>query len=588
MSPIARQLRWLIALRLVVVTSLLVSYGLLTLVPQGTIDPATVPEVPTPGGALPTEGFEPSTVQIGSAQIVPGLTARVVLGLAGATYLASLLYLLLLSLGRRYPAQAFLQLCGDLLLVTAIVYYTGGINSPFSTIYLLVIAVASFLLGRRNRFVIAVFAYVLYASLLLSLYFGWLQAVTPVTETASPSRLVYNLTVNLVAFGSVALLTSYLALRSRVTRTELELEEKLEDLADLKVVHRDVIQSINSGLITTDLEGRITSVNRTGEEILGRGEEELLREPIQSVGLVTEEQWQEALASAEAERKLRIETRLERDGEEALIGFSLSPLSDAEGVPRGHIVIFQDLTRWQELQDRVRLKDRMAAVGEMAAGLAHEVGNPLAAISGSVQMLSHKVQEGSSEGKLLDILLKESQRLDRTIKGFLRFARPKERASVHFDIAQLIEENVELLRNSPEVLAGHSLELDLQPPTAMIVADPDLISQIFWNLARNALKAMPEGGRLRVSGSLDPEHYTLRFIDTGRGMGDEERTNLFHPFKSFFDSGSGIGMAIVYRIVEEHGGDLRVDSEPGVGTSIAVELPLGGTGTQPILLENLS
>jgi len=218
----------------------------------------------------------------------------------------------------------------------------------------------------------------------------------------------------------------------------------------------------------------------------------------------------------------------------------------------------------------------MAAVGELAAGIAHEIGNPLAAISGSVQLLAKSLGGDSSERKLVEILIRESQRLDRTIKGFLRFARPRERAVRRFDVAALLAETFELLRNSEEVAPGHRLELRLDPPSVAIHADPDQVTQIFWNLARNALKAMPDGGTLEVVGELDGDLYRIRFIDSGRGMGTEERANLFHPFKSFFDTGSGIGMAIVYRIVQEHEGRLRVDSRPGGGTTIEVELPRRG------------
>jgi two-component system sensor histidine kinase PilS (NtrC family) len=191
-------------------------------------------------------------------------------------------------------------------------------------------------------------------------------------------------------------------------------------------------------------------------------------------------------------------------------------------------------------------------------------------------MLAKSLGGDGAARKLVDILIRESQRLDRTIKGFLRFARPRERAVVQFDIAALLTETFELLRNSEEVAAGHRLELRLDPPSAAIHADPDQVSQIFWNLARNALKAMPGGGTLKVVGELDADAYRLRFTDTGHGMGAEERANLFHPFKSFFDTGSGIGMAIVYRIVQEHEGRLRVDSRPGAGTTIEVALPRRG------------
>ena len=235
------------------------------------------------------------------------------------------------------------------------------------------------------------------------------------------------------------------------------------------------------------------------------------------------------------------------------------------------------------------MKDRMAAVGELAAGLAHEIGNPLAAISGSVQMLAGAAAADPAQRRLIDILLKESQRLDRTIKGFLRFARPRERQSVPFDVARLLAENCELLRNSVEVSERHRVEADLVPASAHLLGDPDQVSQIFWNLARNSLRAMPDGGTLKVVGRIADDCYRLQVIDTGRGMSEEQRANLFHPFRSFFDGGTGIGLAIVYRIVDDHGGRLSVDSRPGGGTTITVELPRDAkaaarAATEPALL----
>jgi two-component system, NtrC family, sensor histidine kinase PilS len=173
----------------------------------------------------------------------------------------------------------------------------------------------------------------------------------------------------------------------------------------------------------------------------------------------------------------------------------------------------------------------------------------------------------------VEILLRESQRLDRTVKSFLRFARPKERSASQFDVAALIAEHAELLRHSRELKPEHLLEVELEPPAASIVADADQVSQIFWNLVRNAVRAMPDGGTLRVRGQLRDDHYALQVCDTGRGMGEQERSSLFQPFKSFFDGGAGIGMAIVYRIVEEHGGRVMVDSAPGRGTVITAVLP---------------
>jgi two-component system sensor histidine kinase PilS (NtrC family) len=542
MYALSRQLQWYIALRVVVIVSVLLAYTFLGVNPE--------------------------------AETAVGLRVWLYLGLP--CFAATLVYILLLRLLRNRPAtQAYIQFFGDLLLITGLVYFApgGGIPSPFPTLYLVVIAVASTLLRRRAGVIVATSALLLYA---LPALFPQLQLLlSPAAYVTAPGPALFNnLGVHGLGFYAMALLTSYLA--HNVTRAEQALEEQSEHLADLQVAHRDVIQSISSGLITTDLDGVITSVNQAGLAILGKTEAELVGTPIHESGLFSAHRWGEVTAASEQRRKLRSEVDFERQGDSKPIGFSISQLTDAFGTHRGYIVVFQDLTRWRRLQDELRMKDQMAAVGELAAGLAHEIGNPLAAISGSVQMLSTALDGDAAQRKLIEILLKESQRLDRTIKGFLRFARPRERASVLFDVARLLAENFELLKNSEEVSPRHRLELALEPPSARLIADPDQVSQIFWNLARNALRAMPDGGTLKIAGRLAGASYRLAVIDTGRGMSEEQRAHLFHPFQSFFDGGTGIGMAIVYRIVQEHGGRLSVDSRPGAGTTIAVELPALG------------
>jgi two-component system sensor histidine kinase PilS (NtrC family) len=572
MQALAKQLQWLIAIRLVVVTSVVLPYFLVQLAPQEP-PPITsgVPSAPEPGA--------PAVAPPPGDEARPAVDTRLLYLLAGLTYLASLVYIVLLrTLSGRHRAQAFIQFFGDLLLVTVLVYFFGGIESPFSILYLVVIAVATTLLKRRSTGV-ATLAFALYAGLLVVLYQGWLpmpDGSVLSQDFGVARRLVYNLAVHLFAFYAVALLTWFLV--ANVARAEKELSAKTEHLADLETEYRDVIRSITSGLAITDRDGRITSLNRAGERILRRTETEVLGHHVAETGIITDAQWQAFAGEAGGQRRLASELQVVRDQAPIYVGFSLAELKNADGVTSGAIVIFQDLTPWRKLEEEVRLKDRMAAVGTLAAGLAHEIGNPLAAISGSVQMLSRSADEDSPQGRLLGILLKESQRLDRTIKGFLEYARPARRRAAGFDVARLLTENFELLENSPEVKTEHRLELRLEAPSAHLVADPDGVSQIFWNLARNALKAMPGGGDLVVSGALRDGGYEIEFADTGHGMDEQERANLFHPFQSFFDSGTGLGMAIVYRIVQDHGGNLSVDSRPGHHTRITVRLPLEAEG----------
>ncbi len=536
---LAQRLRWLVALRIVVITSALVPFFFLQL----------------------------------ASDDIQRTDFTFLYLLAGSTYGASLIYIFLLRLpifGVR--RQAYLQFTGDLLLTTALVYYFGGPFTPFSILYLVVIIVASTLLRRGVGTIVATLAWCLYSLVGIALFTGTIQSPLVGFEPGgSVWRLGYNLGIHLFGFYAVALMTSRLSSAAR--RSAQELREQRESLADLRVVHRDVIESIPSGLITTDRNSVITSVNRAAETILGKQEPDLIGERIAATELMDNTEWQ-ALTEAGPDQRSRREVEYHLDEKVLQVGFALSTLTTADGSLSGHILIFQDLSKWQKMQHELQLKDRMVAVGKLAAGIAHEIGNPLAAISGSCQMLSNTFQGTDGQRKLLEILLKESQRLDRTIKGFLRFAKPKERSVQQFDIAAMLTENMELLRNSPEVADEHELRIELQAPSQLLLADPDQISQIFWNIARNALRAMPEGGLLRIETEVSGDLYRIHFIDTGCGMAEQERANLFHPFSSAFDDGNGIGMAIVYQIVQEHGGRLVLESQPGEGSVITVELPI--------------
>ncbi len=501
-----------------------------------------------------------------------------------------LVYILLLRVLRQRPqAQAYIQFFGDLVFISLLIHRLGA--TSFSILYIFIISVAAIFLTRTGVLVVAGVAYVLYVAVLLRWVvplFDWSAAPPPLpADPVQMLQLFYNLIVHLVGFYGVAILTSYLARDAR--RSEEQLRRKHLDLTYLQGLYGDVIQSMSSGLVITDLDGKIVSLNRSGEEILLRSEDEIAGDPLAESGILSAEQWSGYLR--QGERTVRSEKECRRgDGSVIHLGFTLTPLRDADGTLQGYILLFQDLTEWQKLQEQLRIQDRMAAIGQMAAGLAHEVGNPLAAISGSVQMLASGLRGDASRGdasrgKLAEIILKESQRLDRTVKTFLQFAKPSERELAVFDVAAMLAEDVELLRNSGDVEPGHEIEADLEPGSAMIQADFDQVSQIFWNLARNALQAMPGGGRLTVSGRLENGYYRMQFRDTGIGMTEEERDRLFHPFKSFFDGGTGLGMAIVYRIVKEHGGEIRVDSELHRGSCITVQLPVRQTDPEPPEIE---
>ena len=557
-AELNRKLRWLIALRLLIVISIVGPYALVRLSADkevgGTIGPAAEMQ----------------------AERDDALT-----DLALAVCAMTLVYIALLRpLARRPSTHAYVQFCGDLALITFLIVRLDDAGQSFSILYFIVISVASVFLRRSAGVVIATLASLCVTALIWTpswAFFENLQKLlalegSPLADLSLPMR-IYSQIIHLAGFYAVAILTSYLA--RNITQVEERLRAKQIDLAYLEVVHRDIIQSISSGLVTTDLNGTVTSLNKSAEKIFGIRANDVIGVHITESGIFGQARWLE-LTEASADGATRTEVVRKQEDRPAYLGLTLSHLRDGGNERRGYILVVEDLTQERRLREQLRLKDRMAAIGEMATKLAHEVGNPLAAISGSVQVLSGSFEGDPSQQKLLEITLKESQRLDRTVKSFLQLASSRQRRLGTIDISALLAEDIELLKVSDEVRGNHRIEADLEPSSAVIRADPDQIGQIFWNLARNALHAMPEGGTFRVTGRLSDSVYRIEFCDTGSGMTDEAKADLFHPFKSFFDQGTGIGMAIVYRIVEEHGGRISAESRPGQGTVVHVELPVGG------------
>jgi two-component system sensor histidine kinase PilS (NtrC family) len=252
----------------------------------------------------------------------------------------------------------------------------------------------------------------------------------------------------------------------------------------------------------------------------------------------------------------------------------VTPLAGGERGSVGYLVVFQDLTEIRRLEQEVRTKEKLAAVGEMAAQLAHEIRNPLGSIRGSAQVLMTEPGLGDEQGRLLAIISRESMRLSDTLNRFLFEARPSSRERGPVDLRPLVEEAVTLLRNGSELRPDHEVVLESDAGPHVCMADPDQIKQVFWNLARNAVEAMPDGGRLDVRLRRQGGEVVLSVRDEGRGMGRDELGRMFEPFRTSSAMGTGLGLAIVFRIVRDHGGDIEVRSVPRRGTEIDVRLPL--------------
>ena len=466
--------------------------------------------------------------------------------------------------------SAFLQLLADLGLVSVLVYSSGGPDSVFNFLYLVVIGTSAFLLYRTAAVLIASMAALLYGLMVQLLAYGILPRppLTPFVDWES-ARIRYNMAITIAGFYGVAFMVSYLSEKLLSARSELEVRQRA--LQRLQNLHGKVIATMSSGVLTADAGHRITFLNRAGGDLLGVDPARAAGQSIADLGFVFPDTWESIRERSRGRETYRGEIELERVNGRQIVGFSLRALKDND--EEGLLILFQDLTEMKKLERKARFNEQLAAVGELAAGIAHEIRNPLASISGSVQVLTSELDVGPAERRLMEIIVSESQRLSRTIEEFLRFVRPQERRVESFDVAATIAEVMDLFRLSDEVSDAHQIVVDVAPPSSTLSGDRDQIRQIVYNVAKNAVRAMAAGGRLTVVGREDEAWYSIQFIDTGRGMNQEQLSRLFTPFSTAFDGGTGLGMAIVRRIVHDHGGAIDADSRPGEGTTVTVLLP---------------
>ncbi len=497
---------------------------------------------------------------------LPGRPVRLLYFLAAAAFGSILLYALLDRRFGETRALAILEVAGDVTLVSLFVLATGGALSPLTFLFAVPIVLAAALLGRGGGLATALASGAIFGALVL------FEALRVPPGELPLGRLLYAGTSHLVGFIVLGLLGG--ALADRLRRADTELARERDAVAALRALQADIVESISSGLLTTDRQGAVTFLNPAGSRILMRTAEEVLgRNGAELFGLAPRflEEASEMLQAGRRVRGHRLWTR-PADDEELYLGYSVSQLKGHTGEAAGWLIVFQDLTDLMALEQEVRIRERMAALGEMAAGMAHELRNPLAAISGCVQVLS-RGGDGEEQRTLAAVATQETERLNRIIRDFLQFARPGPFAAAPVELVALMEEMARLFRKSPDVTPRHVIEVTRGPGNTWAMADRDRMRQVFWNLAGNALKAMPEGGRLTVRVLGEPgDRVTLSFSDEGHGMDPEAAARYFQPFQGSFRQGAGLGAAIVYRIAEEHGGEVRITSRPGRGTEVRLLL----------------
>ena len=505
------------------------------------------------------------------------------------TYVLTVAYALALKYLERYRWLVNVQLALDAVVVSGIVFMTGGVSSYFSSLYTLPIIAASTVESRRSGMAVGILSCVMYAGLVLAQYsdpdlFERMTGLRVVLPAFTLS--LYTVGLNIFGFFAVAALSGYLS--EGLRRADARLEQASHQIEDLQAFSRHVIDSLTSGLATTDIEGRIATYNRAAATITGIPLREAVGRSVVDV-LSLPAEYRGAFGASEGRMPLpRMETLFTRpDGQQIELGLSMAPLVTPRG-ETGFLVTFQDVTEARKQEREARIQQRLAAVGEMAAGIAHEIRNPLASMAGSIQILRQELPLSTDQSQLMDIVLRESERLNETIHSFLAFARPQRQSSAPVDVRRVVTDAARLLENSSELTERHQIAVDVPGDAVWLDADEGQLRQIVWNLATNGLRAMPAGGRLtlaiasRHADGPRGREVLLSVQDEGTGIAPEDLDGIFQPFRGAFSRGTGLGLSIVRRIIAEYGGEIEVTSERGAGTTVMVRLPVTRRSEEPL------
>ncbi len=483
---------------------------------------------------------------------------------------------------------AYVQLLFDVGAVTFLIYLSGGVESPYPFLYMPVIISAALLLFKRGSLLIASACSLAYGGLLDLQYFGWvqpLQIVSEAVQARDSGSYFHSILMAVAVFFVVAYLSGYLAEELQKSSTQLELQRR--DHQQLEMLHQNIVHSMNSGLLTINVEGRVRFANRAAQDILGIPYGELFGGFFKSLFPEIDPQcWPQLPPSSfppsSSEIVARQEIAYQRPtGEKLALGYTVSALQHETEEGAGWIFIFQDLTQLKAMEERVQRMERVDFAGKIAAEIAHEIKNPLAAMSGAVQMLQRNMQSNSMEGRLMQIVEREIHRINELVIDFLWLAKGarKPEKIERIAICTVIDEMLMLLKTRQKVNSRQRLDTSYQA-APVIAMDPQHFRQILWNLLVNALEAMPEGGDLLIcvshgNGGDSQECAEVRIDvrDSGCGIPDDVRDRLFEPFFTTKKNGTGLGLSIVYQLVETARGRLQVSSNHPTGTTFSLFFP---------------
>ena len=484
---------------------------------------------------------------------------------------------LFLRFGKLRFFITYLQTIWDVLFVTLLLLFTGGILSPYSFLYLLSIMNAGVLLGRREALYTASLCGILYGAIVDFQYFGILESIGLSQADArqlGESHLFYTIFLNVIGFGMTAFITGFLSERAR--ESEAALKENIINYVELSQLNSKLVSIIETGLLTTNSLGNIRVFNPYAEALTGISQEEAYDKPVSAVFPELSHQFDSFSDSIRGEFEY-----VTHEGTRMILGYSVAPFDDSAKISDSVIINFRDISGIRRMEEALKRADRLAALGELSARMAHEIRNPLAAMSGSVQMLAEQGSIGENDSRLLKIVLRESDRLNMLITDFLVYARPPLPNKVVIDLKTMIEDMLLLL------LADSRFDnieiINRIPAPVLIHADFHQISQVIMNLLHNSADAMPDGGSIIIESQFllngvdefnKSPTVRISFTDSGKGIDAETAKHIFEPFWTTKTEGTGLGLAIIYRILEAHGGSISVESPPSGGCCFSIVLPV--------------
>jgi two-component system sensor histidine kinase PilS (NtrC family) len=471
-------------------------------------------------------------------------------------YGLTILYARMLPRVRDLGWFAAMQTAIDIAMSLFAVQITGGIESGMASLYLISVLGAATMGGKRLTWAAAATSASVYA-IISALEIGGALEPMSFTEEHVPLPLRDSLAIvvrTLAALTGVAFLSSFL---------NTQLQTSVSQVGNLRALNENIVRSLTSGLITTDRDDRLLYFNPSARQILELADAD--------IGRSLADILPDLPLAPRRSRDGRVDVRHRLPGGQQIhVGLSRSPLRDAQGSAVGHVIHFQDVTRLHELAERVRRNERLAALGGMAASVAHEIRNPLAAISGSAELLS-SAELGDEDRRLLEIIRRESTRLSDMVRDLLAFTRPREPVLVRVELDTSVRATAESFAADP-ANAGITMVFDGAPGVEVDV-DPSQLGQVLWNLMRNAAEALDGQGTIHVAVNAENDDACIEVTDHGKGIEAERIEHIFDPFFTTKEHGTGFGLAIVHRIVHDNGGTIRVRSTVGVGSTFTIVFP---------------